>query len=489
MNISLRRLGLPIIGNLLDIPPQHSWFKFHDLIKQYGPIVQLNVAGQPHVLLGSEKVANALLTERGNIYSDRPILPSVQKFLTRSQHILVMPYGDRWRQQRAFVHRMTIQPAQYDQDQRLEILRMMHDLIVNPSDYHKLIEGVGVGFGSRLLYAQRADRHSHHQQLLEIVREIERTASPGAYLVDLLPSLAYMPSFVAPWKRYLESKYREHAAFYGRLMADTRRDLTSGKDVRSWARAWIESPDQSWQTEAEGEYMLGAMYTGIGSLSAAQMIFFMLSMVRHPHLFARLQEEIERVVGDTRLPTIDDGPQLPLLRAIIKETIRYYPTTAGGFPHMLIKDDVYEGYYLKAGTVVHPVQWAIHRDPELYPDPEVYNPYRWLQPEFPTYREPLTKYPSIYGFSAFGHGRRICQGMQLAERGLIMQIALFAWTCDLKRAKDGDGNEIIPPKYDFTVGFNVAPRKFSFELKPRDDKRWAMFKATYEQSLRDDPLL
>lgn len=39
------------------------------------------------------------------------------------------------------------------------------------------------------------------------------------------------------------------------------------------------------------------------------------------------------------------------------------PVTAGGVPHQLTKDDIHDGYFLRAGTVVHANQWAIHRDP------------------------------------------------------------------------------------------------------------------------------
>lgn len=65
---------------------------------------------------------------------------------------------------------------------------------------------------------------------------------------------------------------------------------------------------------------------------------------------------------------------------------------------------------------------AIHRDPELYPDPETYNPIGWLHPKFPTFREPLTQYPNVQNYSMFGFGKRICPGM-IAERSLHIPTA------------------------------------------------------------------
>src|SRR6266536_6099925 len=58
-------------------------------------------------------------------------------------------------------------------------------------------------------------------------------------------------------------------------------------------------------------------------------------------------------------------------------------------PHRLMKDDIYEGYHIPEGALVHGNQWAIHRDETLYPNPETFNPDRWLNPKYPTFKAPL----------------------------------------------------------------------------------------------------
>lgn len=70
-----------------------------------------------------------------------------------------------------------------------------------------------------------------------------------------------------------------------------------------------------------------------------------------------MQEEADDVVGKDRLPDFDDIPQLPTVRAVAKETLRWRPVTAGGVPHELIKDDVYGGLFFRAGTSLHADQW------------------------------------------------------------------------------------------------------------------------------------
>ena len=63
---------LPLIGNLLDAPGGAPWVTWTKLLRKYGPLVSLNLAGTDIILIGDHKIAKELLDKRGNIYSDRP---------------------------------------------------------------------------------------------------------------------------------------------------------------------------------------------------------------------------------------------------------------------------------------------------------------------------------------------------------------------------------------------------------------------------------
>jgi hypothetical protein len=153
-----------------------------------------------------------------------------------------------------------------------------------------------------------------------------------------------------------------------------------------------------------------------------------------------------------------------------------------------MKDDVYEGYHLPAGSVVHIVAWACSRNPETYPEPNEFKPERWLEPAFPTYKEPLTEFPTLNNTVLFGAGRRQCPGLLVGTRNVYIQAMMLIWACDIKRARDEDGNEIIPPFYDFVHGFNVGPNRFDFDLKPRSQERLAMVEKAYKEALAGDPM-
>ena len=216
-----------------------------------------------------------------------------------------------------------------------------------------------------------------------------------------------IPKPFAPFKKELEELHRKEYSLFRGLMEDVRERMKDGTAPKCWERDFLERQNEFDLTDDQGAYVVGTMFEAGSGTTSAAMMSFILAMVLHPQWFEKIQGEVDKVCGSDRLPNLDDIPKLPAVRAVAKEVLRWRPVTAGGLPHMVIKDDVYNGLFIPAGTVMHPNQWAIHREPELYPEPETYNPQRWLDPSFPTYKAPLSEYPNLHNYSNFGFGRRI----------------------------------------------------------------------------------
>ena len=106
---------------------------------------------------------------------------------------------------------------------------------------------------------------------------------------------------------------------------------------------------------------------------------FIFAMITNPGAMKKAQEELDRVVGKDRLPDFSDRGNLPYIDAVIKEVLRWNPPVPIGVPSRVIQDDVYRGYIIPAGATVISNIWAICRDPNVYPDPETFNPDRFLK--------------------------------------------------------------------------------------------------------------
>ena len=273
------------------------------------------------------------------------------------------------------------------------------------------------------------------------------------------------------------------------LLEDVRERMKDGTAPKCWERDFLENQSEFNLTDDKGAYVVGTMFEAGSGTTSAAMMSFVLAMVLHPLWFRKVQEEVDSVCGAERMPYLDDVRQLPIVRAVIKETLRWRPVTAGGLPHMSTKDDVYEGLFIPANTVIHPNQWAIHREPELYPQPESYLPERWLDSSYrTTFKSPLSVYPNLHNYSNFGFGRRICPRQNIAERNLYLLAARIAWAANISKAKDGEGNEIDPPLNDYTAGFNAQPKWFPFELQVRSQERWAVIEEELKRGAESEPL-
>jgi cytochrome P450 len=125
-------------------------------------------------------------------------------------------------------------------------------------------------------------------------------------------------------------------------------------------------------------------------------------MVNHPEQQRIAQEELDRVVGRDRMPGFEDSADLPYINALVKEVQRWRPVIAGGLAHATTKDDVYLGYFIPKGTTVIPNAWAIHMDPNLYPQPEQFRPERFLKDG-----NVIGVPQAERGHFGFGYGRRM----------------------------------------------------------------------------------
>lgn len=136
----------------------------------------------------------------------------------------------------------------------------------------------------------------------------------------------------------------------------------------------------------------------------------MSEMIRNPDILKEAQKEIDSVVGRERLLSEADLPNLPVLHAIIKESLRLHPSVPLSVPHLSKEACVINGYRIPKDTMLLPNLWAIARDPEQWPDPLEYRPARFLPGGEAEHVDVKGNDFQILPFSA---GRRICVGMTM----------------------------------------------------------------------------
>lgn len=399
---------------------------------------------------------------------------------------VLLPYGDVWRKGRKVAQTFTsttVAPS-YEPIQALESLYCIRDLLHSPKDYERLFDRYAASVILRLTYGQKVETGEEDvvKRIVTVNHNLERIVSPGSYLVDTFPSLNRLPGFVAPWKREGRRLHEEELDLFMSQLRSVKCSMDAGTVEPCFAKSWWEMREKSGLTDPQAAYVMGTLFEAGAGTSKAALCSFLLALVHHPPWLARMHAEVDAVVGPDRLPQFSDLPSLPVTRACMKETLRWRPVTSGGLPHQLTRDDEYNGFHIPAGANIHPNQWAIHRDAALYPDPETYNPARWLESEWPTYRTPLTVYPNIQSYSNFGFGRRICVGQNIAERNLMIIAARIAWAADIGAVKP----DKLPPLYDYRAGFNSFPKWFALRCEPRSRERMEVIEREYRLAKEKD---
>ena len=172
--------------------------------------------------------------------------------------------------------------------------------------------------------------------------------------------------------------------------------------------------DEDIQTEAGNLIVAGSDTTGI------TLTYLTWCVLKQPSLQKALEEEVNNTdaqLTDSALET------LPILNAVIEETLRLYGAAPATLPRLTPPGGAtLAGHFIPGGTIVGTQSYSLHRDPTLFPNPDVFDHTRWLPPNE---LSPLAKAV----FSPFGAGARVCIGVHLARMELRLAAAKFFREC------------------------------------------------------------
>jgi cytochrome P450 len=155
-----------------------------------------------------------------------------------------------------------------------------------------------------------------------------------------------------------------------------------------------------------------AFYTTAYQTTANALTWTNFLLEQHPHIFANLLDELDEKLHGAP-PTIEQLQELPLLECVVKESLRLFPPAIIG-QRIAMSTCELGGYELAAGTTIVYSEFITHRMPELYAEPNRFQPERWLTLE----RSPYEYLP----FSAGQHG---CIGASFAMQELKTVLAMM----------------------------------------------------------------
>jgi cytochrome P450 len=234
-----------------------------------------------------------------------------------------------------------------------EAKRMLVELLDEPDRYNHALES----FIARGTCRLAGGRSEASDELKQRARELLIGVSPTGALGNKLPFIMALPDWLSPAKAWERRRARTERKFFETMQGEVESDLREKRAPMSWMRQFLDNRSKwGFTYELEGAYAVG-MHGIAGALTiAAPMQTFCLAMCYNPQYLPVLHEELDRVCGD-RLPVSEDRPNLPFLRAVIRECLRWRPPVPTGIPHESTHDDEYDGYFIPKGSVMHPLEW------------------------------------------------------------------------------------------------------------------------------------
>ncbi|PSK34017.1 Phenylacetate 2-hydroxylase [Elsinoe australis] len=155
------------------------------------------------------------------------------------------------------------------------------------------------------------------------------------------------------------------------------------------------------------------------------LTFAMFQISCNAEVQRALRAEFQALPASTPSPQQLDS--LPVLHGIVKESLRLRPTHPEGQPRVVPQDGVVEAlgtYKLTPGTRIYSYPWLLHRKEDVFPQAEIWNPYRWVERDEDDQEKKGGSKDMENAFWAFGKGSRICMGNHLVY--YVMKSALWA---------------------------------------------------------------
>jgi cytochrome P450 len=294
-------------------------------------------------------------------------------------------------------------------------------------------------FGTHLSDAEVATVGDGLTQVLEDMLRVGN--SPATWLLQALPGVDMATAAGAHWRsRRIARRLRELDAMMTKRIDARATDATAPPtDLLGLVLAARDDATGQRLTLQEVLEQSATFLAAGHETTATAMAWFWHLLSQNLDARTRMLEEIDTVLQG-RDPTFQDFDRLPWTRACFSEAMRIHPPVYLSMRRATTDDDL-NGYRIKQGTIVVVLTHRLHRNPDVWPEPERFDPNRFLGS--------ATERPKA-AYVPFGGGRRVCIGSQFA----LLEATMIAATTSQRFVLDA-----VPGHHVVEEGFTTLRPK------------------------------
>ncbi|KAF3772733.1 Cytochrome P450 82C4 [Nymphaea thermarum] len=416
---------LPVVGHMHLLSSKSQVLKetFSRWHEEYGPVLMLQLGFRRMLVVSSWQMAKECFTTNDLTFSNRPLCAAAKHLADDGYMFPFAPYGEHWREMRkiaveemlsnrrirSFADVRTSEiNAQVSEAYRLWLANEQQPVKV---DMRKLLEELTFNVVARTVagkdYAigrggddNKARAFAHHSR--EAVRLFTVFVAS-----DFFPFLEVLD--IKGWIRTMKRVAGELDEFLGRCVEEhrQRRKSTSDYNGHDFIDVLLSHFKEDEGANRAIKSGVTSMMTAGNDSTAAAMIRTIYLLLLHPNAMKKVQEELDHHVGKERTVNESDLKNLVYLQAVIKESLRLGPPT----PLLALRESIENchvgGFHVPAGTHLAVNLWEIHHDPQLWAEPDKFQPERFIGSN-------VDVHGKHFQFIPFGSGRRICPGISFA---------------------------------------------------------------------------
>ncbi|XP_044492380.1 cytochrome P450 78A5-like [Mangifera indica] len=440
--------GYPLIGLLTVFTgsrPHRVLAKVATAFKAV-PLMAFSVGLTRFVISSEPETAKEILNS--SAFADRPVKESAYELLFH-RAMGFAPYGVYWRNLRKISATYLFSPkriAGFESFRReigLQMVEQVKTLMVKNGEV-KVKNLLHFGSLNNVMMTVFGKRYDFDQSEEGFMLEV--LVSEGYELLGIFNWSDHLP--VLRWldlqgvRRRCKSLVLKVNAFVGKIIEEHRfRRMLGVSDEKSYVGDFVDVLlDLEKDDKLSDSDMIAVLWEMIfrGTDTVAILLEWVLArMALHPEIQSRAQAEIDAVVGKLRAVFDSDIPNLPYLQAIVKETLRMHPPGPLLSWARLAIHDVHVGdNFVPAGTTAMVNMWAITHDEKVWPEPEKFNPGRFITDDVNIMGPDLRLAP-------FGSGRRVCPGKAMGLATVHLWLAQFLQSFKWVAASEVDLTECL----------------------------------------------
>ena len=259
-------------------------------------------------------------------------------------------------------------------------------------------------------------------------------ASPLSSSPLFFPALQLDWGAWSPWGKFLRDRQRMDDLIYAEIRDRRDQPQPNRVDILSLMMAAIDDLGQPMTDQELRDELATLMFAGHETTATA--LSWALYWIHHqPEIREKLLDELQSADLSDPMSIV----KLPYLSAVCNETLRIYPVAMLTFPRVVQETTELLGYALEPGIAVVGCIYLTHHREDLYPEPHLFKPERFLERQY-----------SPYEFLPFGGGVRRCIGEALAQLELKLVLSTILTRYDLALADP-------KPEYPRRRGVTLAP--------------------------------